>query len=108
MTLRSDVAMARQIEPDRFQGFADLPAVSANSPVGFGPDLLGEGGCLLSWAGNVAPLKMPGGSVQLAWFTLEEDWPFWRRHGKVGHEVNKPSRWMKARRLVKHSDHEAT
>jgi len=80
VTLHGDVANTRPIEPDRFQGFADLPG-NTNSPPGFGPNLLGLESCTLSWTGGVAPLKMPPGSVQLAWFTLVKDWPFWEPQG---------------------------
>ena len=72
--VRDDVVSSTPIEPDRFQGFADLPG-DPNID-GFGPNLLGKQACSLSWTGNVMPLRMPGGSAQLVRFTLTADWPF--------------------------------
>ena len=77
VSLRGDAMNARPIEPDAFQGFADLPPRNVNSPPGFGPNLLGVGPCPLSWRGSEMPLRMAGGGVQLVFFTLREDWPYW-------------------------------
>ena len=70
--LRHDVTSTKPVEPDRYQGFADLPG-SKTPPPGLPPTFDGKHECSLSWVGNVMPLQLPGGSAQLLSFTLAED-----------------------------------
>ena len=70
--LRDDVTSTKPVEPDRYQGFADLPG-SKSPPPGLPPTFDGKQECALSWVGNVMPLQLPGGSAQLLSFTLAED-----------------------------------
>ena len=74
LRLRSDATSVRPVEPDAYQGFADLPG-SANPPPGLPPTFDGVQSCSLSWVGNeLTGLRMPGGGTQLLTYTLAEDW----------------------------------
>ena len=72
--LRSDVVATRPLEPDAYQGFADLPGNEAPPPT-LPPTFHGVQGCELQWVGNVlTQLRLPGGGMQLVSYTITEDW----------------------------------
>ena len=66
--MRADVKSTTPIEPDRFQGWGDLPN-DGGSPPGIAPTLLGQDECMLSWWGHKMPLQLAGGSAQLVTYT---------------------------------------
>ena len=64
------------MEPDAFQGFADVPGSRDQQGTDahyFPPNFKGIEGCALRWLGPRAPLRLPGGSMQLLEFTLARD-----------------------------------
>lgn len=90
--LRSDVASTRPIEPDGFQGFADLPG-SQTPPPGLPPTFFGVHGCELSWVGDdLTMMELPGGGMQLLSYTLAEDWQ--ERTADVKEDGSEPFRWV--------------
>ena len=76
ISLRDDVYSVRPVEPDAFQGFADVPGSRDQQGTDshyFPPNFKGIEGCALRWLGPRAPLRLPGGSMQLLEFTLASD-----------------------------------
>ena len=64
--LRGDVSHTVPIEPDALQGYADLPWGTPRGNVPNAPrDFTGADRCPMGWLGPRAPLRLPGGSVQV-------------------------------------------
>jgi len=66
--MHSNVTSTKPVEPDQFQGWADLPDLAI--PQGFPPGFFGTSECLLSWYGWKMPLQLAGGSTQLVTYTV--------------------------------------